>query len=73
MKTNPPIIPKYIQVIPKEPLGMKKAPIVIPMRIKYLIAQKPFWSPALGSFEVLTPIMRAAIAVKKMVTAKQTR
>ena len=39
MKRKPPIMPKYIQTSPKLPRGMKKAPIIPPIRIRYLMAQ----------------------------------
>lgn len=42
MKKNPPIKPKYIQVVPKVPCwssGMKKAPTMVPINTRYLIPQ----------------------------------
>lgn len=39
MKQKPPIIPKYIQVMPKEPSGMKKAPMTPPITKRYFIPQ----------------------------------
>lgn len=40
IKRNPPIIPKYIHVVPNEPSGMKNAPIIPAITIKYLRPQK---------------------------------
>jgi hypothetical protein len=47
MKRRPPAIPKYIQVGPKPPCGMKKAPTQPPMMRRYFRPQNPFCRPAL--------------------------
>ena len=54
MKAKPPRSPKYIQVGPNDPWGMKKAPTQPPTTIMYLTPQKPFCQPARGSLDVLT-------------------
>ena len=48
---KPPIIPKYIQVSPNDPSGMKKAPIMPPITRRYLSPQKlkPITFPSLNS------------------------
>lgn len=61
-----------IMIIPKVPPGMKKAPIMPPMMIKYLSPQNPFCIPARGSLDVFTPIMITAMSVKNRVTMKQS-
>jgi hypothetical protein len=40
IKRKPPIIPKYIHVVPNEPSGIKNAPTIPPITRRYLRAQK---------------------------------
>lgn len=40
MKQNPPIMPNTIQVEANCPSGIKKAPIIPPITIRYLMPQK---------------------------------
>lgn len=40
IKRKPPIMPKYIHVVPNEPSGIKNAPTIPPITSKYLMAQK---------------------------------
>jgi hypothetical protein len=47
MNRRPPAIPKYIQVGPKPPCGMKKAPTQPPIMRRYFRPQNPFCRPAL--------------------------
>ena len=51
------MILKFLGYLPNVPTGMKNEPIIPPMIMINLIAQKPFCIPALGSFEVLTLII----------------
>lgn len=73
MKRRPPNSPTHIHAMPNVPAGMKKAPIVTPMTIIYLMAQNPFWMGARGSFDEFAPIVMTAINVKKQTSAKQMR
>ena len=41
-----------------------------PMMMRYLMPQKPFWIPALGSEDDLTLIMMTAMRVKNRVTIR---
>jgi hypothetical protein len=47
VKSRPPAIPKYIQVGPKPPCGMKKAPTQPPIMRRYFRPQNPFCRPDL--------------------------
>ena len=58
--------------LPKAPTGIKNEPIIPPMMIRNLIAQNPFCIPALGSFELLTRIIRSENSRKNSVTMKQS-
>ena len=61
----------YIHMnLPKAPSGIKNAPTQPPIRIKYFRPQNPFWMPALGSFDDLTPIIMVANSKKNRVTMK---
>ena len=71
MNSMPPTKPKYIQVGPNAPCGIKKALIHPTTITTYLIPQHPFWRPARGSREVFTPTISRAIKAKNMVTTKQ--
>ena len=53
------------------PWGIKKAPTQPITRTRYLMPQQPFCKPALGSRDVLTPIISRAIIMKNRVTTKQ--
>ena len=73
MNRKPPINPKYIQVGPKLPCGMKNAPIIPPNRMRNLIPQNPFCIGALGSLEDFTPIINRDIKRKNRVTINPIR
>lgn len=52
---------------------MKKAPTIIPIKIRNLIAQKPFCIDDLGSRLDLTPIKSIAKSKKNMTAPNSTR
>lgn len=66
-------MPTHIHTVPKLPAGMKKAPIVKPITIKYLMPQNPFCIGALASRDDLAPNIMIAIREKKHTMAKQMR
>ena len=66
------MILKFLGYLPNVPTGMKNEPIIPPMIMINLIAQKPFCIPALGSFEVLTLIIIKEKSRKNKVTIKQS-
>lgn len=53
MKQNPPIIPKYLQVGPKDPSGMKKAPTMPPITSRNFMAQKLKFHNTLGNWPII--------------------
>ena len=73
MNKKAPARPKYIQVGPKLPCGMKNEPTVPPNKIKTLRPQNPFWRCERGSLEFWTPMSKMDIRKKKRVTTKQIR
>jgi len=71
MKARPPIRPTHIIAGPKDPSGMKIAPIAAPKQIRNLRGQKLFWMWDRGSLELFTPSIMRDIRAKKHAMPKQ--